>query len=118
MVSPSDMMDGRVAAIRDALDAEGFTEVRTAALSKPASNLPEVGPCCSSPVQPDTTILQTWVGIRPRDVCPVIGVHHGVHGQVRVSFLWTLPGRTRLGSTARHVSACRATHSSEYCAAG
>ena len=27
MVSPSDMMDGRVAAIRDALDAEGFTEV-------------------------------------------------------------------------------------------
>jgi len=27
VVSPSDMMDGRVAAIRDALDAEGFTEV-------------------------------------------------------------------------------------------
>jgi hypothetical protein len=27
VVSPSDMMDGRVAAIRDALDAAGFTEV-------------------------------------------------------------------------------------------
>jgi len=27
MVAPSDMMDGRVAAIRDALDAEGFAEV-------------------------------------------------------------------------------------------
>ncbi len=26
-VSPSDMMDGRVAAIREALDAEGFTNV-------------------------------------------------------------------------------------------
>ena len=27
MVAPSDMMDGRIGAIRDALDAEGFTEV-------------------------------------------------------------------------------------------
>lgn len=27
VIAPSDMMDGRVAAIRDALDAEGFTEV-------------------------------------------------------------------------------------------
>jgi len=26
-VAPSDMMDGRVGAIRDALDAEGFTDV-------------------------------------------------------------------------------------------
>ena len=28
VVAPSDMMDGRVGAIRDALDAEGFTTVR------------------------------------------------------------------------------------------
>lgn len=27
IVAPSDMMDGRVGAIRDALDAEGFTDV-------------------------------------------------------------------------------------------
>lgn len=27
MVSPSDMMDGRVGAIREALDAEGFQHV-------------------------------------------------------------------------------------------
>ena len=27
VVAPSDMMDGRVGAIRDALDAEGFTDV-------------------------------------------------------------------------------------------
>jgi porphobilinogen synthase len=27
VVAPSDMMDGRVGAIRDALDSEGFTEV-------------------------------------------------------------------------------------------
>ena len=29
VVAPSDMMDGRVGAIRDALDADGFTEART-----------------------------------------------------------------------------------------
>ena len=28
VVAPSDMMDGRVGAIRDALDADGFTEAR------------------------------------------------------------------------------------------
>ncbi|MBC7266793.1 MAG: porphobilinogen synthase [Coriobacteriia bacterium] len=33
MVAPSDMMDGRVAAIRSALDAEGFTEVPIMAYS-------------------------------------------------------------------------------------
>ena len=38
MVSPSDMMDGRVAAIRDALDAEGFTEVC-------ARDSPQLLPC-------------------------------------------------------------------------
>lgn len=27
IVAPSDMMDGRVGAIRDALDSEGFTDV-------------------------------------------------------------------------------------------
>lgn len=27
VVAPSDMMDGRVGAIRDSLDAEGFTDV-------------------------------------------------------------------------------------------
>ena len=33
MVAPSDMMDGRVGAIRDALDSEGYTDVSIMAYS-------------------------------------------------------------------------------------
>ena len=45
MVSPSDMMDGRVAAIRDALDAEGFTEVPTTGISHLALGILKCSSC-------------------------------------------------------------------------
>jgi len=49
VVSPSDMMDGRVAAIRDALDAEGFTEVRL------HDSPPVLQPCSPLGLQPEVS---------------------------------------------------------------
>lgn len=49
VVSPSDMMDGRVGAIRHALDREGFTEVRTPHASCTAAPLPGSQPASALP---------------------------------------------------------------------
>ena len=106
-VSPSDMMDGRVSAIRQALDSEGFTN----------------GGCCCRGGEGGGGVLQnrtSGLGGRisqrspacckatrfPAPLLRCASVHHGLHRQVRLRLLRTLPvspvsSRTGLGMWSR-----------------
>ena len=74
VVAPSDMMDGRVMALRDALDSEGFTDVH---------------------FRPPGLSLLAHPPVRPH----LPGVHLGLHSQVRFRVLRALS--RRLGLTSR-----------------
>ena len=86
-VAPSDMMDGRIGAIRDALDSEGFTDTSIVAYTVPRRAAQRRGSaaCPRRPPPPP-----------PHPSHRAALTAAGAAGQVRVGILRPVPRRARL----------------------
>ncbi len=99
VISPSDMMDGRVGAIREALDSEGFTNVAIMSYTaKYETNLPYLMPlktlCCFftySPSCSGTTLHTMVLSGMPSQVHPAQVTKIGKYPWTRQNTRWIQP---------------------------
>lgn len=95
-VSPSDMMDGRVGALRQALDEEGFSNVSIMSYTAKCvrCSLPRstIRPVCAS--RPRSALRTPMAYIIPACMSPP--------PQVRIRFLRPVPGGARVSPAPGH----------------